>query len=116
LGPTINHKIQALFLYLKSHITSEFTRLFKYDPHKVDSYLSDFEWMSDMTEDEAHLDGIRFLSGMGKRLVKGCLGRIKELRVPVDPNSATSLSTGDKTNGSGLTLNRPATQKAIPSP
>jgi len=109
LGPTINHKTQALFLYLKSHLPSEFTRLFKHDPHKVDSYLSDFEWMSDMAKDEAHLDGIRFLFGMGKRLVKEYLIMIKELRVVVDPNLATSLSIGDKTSGSGLILTRPVT-------
>jgi len=116
LGPTINHKRQALFLYLKSHLPSEFTRLFKHDPHKVVSYLSDFEWMSDMATDEAHLDGIRFLFGMGKRPVKDYLVMIRELRVVIDPNSATSLGTGDKTNCSVLTLNRPATRKTIPSP
>ena len=82
----------------------------------MDSYLSDFEWMSDMVKDEAHVDGICCLSGMGKRLAKEYLVVIKELRVVVDPNSATSLSTGDKARGSGLKLNRPATRKAIPSP
>jgi hypothetical protein len=62
-----------------------------------------------MAKDEAHLDRIRFLSGLGKRLVKEYLRMTKEFRVVADPNSATSLSTGDKTNGSGLTLTRPAT-------
>jgi len=72
--------------------------------HKVDRYLSDFKQMCDIAKNEAPLGRIHFLTGLGKRLVKEYLKMIKELRVVADPNLATSLSTRDKTNDSGLTL------------
>ena len=104
MGFTSSQKRRILSLYLKSYFLSEITRMSNHDPHKVDRYLSDFERMCDIAKDEAPLGRIHFLIGSGKRLVKEYLRMLKELRVVADPNSATLLGTGDKTNGSGLTL------------
>ena len=89
-------------MYLKSYLLSEITRMSNHDLHKLDRYLSDFERMCDIAKNEAPLGRIHFLTGLGERLVK-------ELRGVADPNLAMSLSMRDKTNGSGLTLTRPAT-------
>lgn len=96
-------------MYLRSYLLSEITRMSNHDLHKVDRYLSDFERMCDIIKDEAPLGRIRFLTELGKRLVREYLRMSKELRVVADPNSDTLLGTGDKTNDSGLTLTRPAT-------
>ena len=96
-------------MYLRSYLLSKITRMSNHDLHKVDRYLSDFERMCDIIKDEAPLGRIRFLTELGKRLVREYLRMSKELRVVADPNSDTLLGTGDKTNDSGLTLTRPST-------
>ena len=96
-------------MYLRSYLLSKITRMSNHDLHKVDRYLSDFERMCDIIKDEAPLGRIRFLTELGKRLVREYLRMSKELRVVAAPNPATPLSMRDETNDSGLTLTRPST-------
>ena len=78
MGRTLTHKKQIIEEYLKCYLTKDIASKCKHHYTNVDRYISDFNRVFDLYEEEKNASQISFLTGLSINLVKEYIKIIEE--------------------------------------
>ena len=81
MGPTLSHKKQIIQEYLKCLLTQSIAEQTKHHPANVDKYISDFNRILELVDDNKNEQQISFITGLSRSLVKEHVKLIEEFRV-----------------------------------
>ena len=78
MGPSVTHKKQIITEYLQCLLTKDIAEKTKHHTTNVDKYISDFNRVLELYEDDKDEKHIAFITGLSRSLVKEHLTLIKE--------------------------------------